>query len=147
MRKFVWRLQRVLDIRKMQEQKARSELLALTQKLVAARGELLLQKKILENLIKSLACNNPKKRLAEQEFFLANSTASNEKIKIMKEKIRKLESQQKQKIAEVLKLRKAKEGMEKLKDQAKEDYIKEQEKIEQTELDEEATVLFVRNHR
>jgi flagellar biosynthesis chaperone FliJ len=54
--------------------------------------------------------------------------------------------QQKEKINEVLQLRKTEEGMEKLRAQAKEEYIKEQEKIEQKELDEESVILFVRNN-
>jgi flagellar biosynthesis chaperone FliJ len=146
MRKFVWRLQRVLDIRKMQEQKARSELFALTEKIAATRGELLMQRKILENIIKDIANISPKKRLAEQEFFLRNSAASNERIRRLKERIRELELQQKEKIAEVLKLRRSREGMEKLRARAKEDYIKEQEKIEQNELDENAIMMFIRDH-
>lgn len=146
MRKFVWRLERVLEIRKMQEQKARSDLIVLTEKLAVARGELLVQKKILENIIRALAGLGNRRRLAEQEFFMTNSAASDEKIKRLEEKVKELEFRQKQKISEVLKLRIAKEGMEKLRAQAKEEYIKEQEKIEQTELDEEARVLFVRNH-
>ena len=146
MRKFVWRLERVLEIRKMQEQKARSDLIVLTEKLAVARGELLVQKKILENIIRDLAGLGNRRRLAEQEFFMTNSAASDEKIKRLEEKVKELEFRQKQKISEVLKLRIAKEGMEKLRAQAKEEYIKEQEKIEQTELDEEARVLFVRNH-
>ena len=145
MKKFVWRLQRVLDIRKMQEQKARSELFELTEKLVAIRTELLLQKKILENIINGLICNSPKKRISEQEFFLTNCAASNEIIKKLKEQIKELELQQKQKIKEVLQLRKATEGMERLRADANDKYIKEQEKFEQKELDEEATILFVRN--
>ncbi|MEJ2649581.1 MAG: hypothetical protein P8016_14380 [Sedimentisphaerales bacterium] len=145
MRKFVWRLERVLEIRKMQEQKARSDLIVLTEKLAVARGELLVQKKILENIIRDLAGLGNRRRLAEQEFFMTNSAASDEKIKRLEEKVKELEFRQKQKISEV-KLRIAKEGMEKLRAQAKEEYIKEQEKIEQTELDEEARVLFVRNH-
>ncbi len=146
MRKFDWRLQRVLEIRIMQEQKARVELFALTEKLAATRCELLLQKKILENLIKDLSGKNARERLAEQEFFLKNSAAGNEKIKSLEKKIQELELQQKQKLDEVVKLRQAKEGMEKLQAQAKEDYIKEQEKIEQKEMDEESSIMFVRNH-
>ena len=130
----------------MQEQKARSDLIVLTEKLAVARGELLVQKKILENIIRALAGLGNRRRLAEQEFFMTNSAASDEKIKRLEEKVKELEFRQKQKISEVLKLRIAKEGMEKLRAQAKEEYIKEQEKIEQTELDEEARVLFVRNH-
>lgn len=146
MRKFVWRLQRVLDIRTMQEQKARSELFTLTQKIAAARGELLIQKKILESIVKSLAETRPRERLAKQEFFLTNSEESNKRIRKLEEKIKELELQQRQKIKDVLKLRKAREGMERLREQAKEEYIREQEKIEQGEMDEEATILFVRNH-
>jgi len=48
MKRFVWRLQRVLDIRKKEEQKARAELLELTERLAGARGELLAQRKMLE---------------------------------------------------------------------------------------------------
>ncbi len=146
MRKFDWRLQRVLEIRIMQEQKARVELFALTEKLAAARCDLLLQKRILENLIKDLSGKNARERLAEQEFFFKNSAAGNEKIKNLEKKIQELELQQKQKLDEVVKLRQAKEGMEKLQAQAKEDYIKEQEKIEQKEMDEDSSIMFVRNH-
>lgn len=122
------------------------ELFALTEKLAATRGELLIQNKILENVIKSLAGNSARGRLAEQEFFLNNSEVNNAIIKKLKEKIKELELQQKQKIDEIVKLRQAKEGMEKLRAEAKEKYIKEQEIIEQKEMDEEANILFVRNN-
>ena len=99
----------------------------------------------MEDLIRDLSGKDPRQRLVEQEFFLKNSAASNEKIKTLKEKTQELESQQKQKIAEVLKFRMARQGMEKLREEAKEQYIKEQEELEQKELDEEAGILFVRS--
>ena len=49
-----------------------------------------------------------------------------------------------EKIAEVLKLRRFKDGLEKLRTEAKIRFIKEQEKLEQKQLDEGATVGFVR---
>jgi flagellar biosynthesis chaperone FliJ len=55
-----------------------------------------------------------------------------------------LESARKQKIAEVLEVRRFKEGLEKLRAEAKTRFIKEQEKLEQRELDESATVGFAR---
>ena len=58
--------------------------------------------------------------------------------------VTELESKQREKIAEVLKLKKFKEGLEKLRVEAKMQFIKEQEKLEQQQLDEGATVLFVR---
>ena len=144
MKRFVWRLQRVLDIRKKEEQKARAELLELTERLAQTRGELLMQQKMLEDIINGLTGENPKKRLVKQEFFLKFSAASNEQIKKLKDKVNELELQQRDKIVEVLKLRRFKEGLEKLRTEAKMRFIKEQEKLEQKQLDEGATVSFVR---
>jgi flagellar FliJ protein len=147
MKRFTWRLQRVLDIRTKEEQKKTAELLEITNKLVATRSELLIKRKLLENIINDIAAESPKKRLAKQEFFLAYSYTSNEQIKKLKEKINHLETQQKNKIMEVLKVRRSKEGLEKLRNEAKTQYIKEQEKLEQKELDDRATVSFVRRPR
>ena len=56
--------------------------------------------------------------------------------------IEELEAKQKEKIAEVLKLRRFKESLERLREQAKKRYIEEQDKIEQKQLDETATLGF-----
>ncbi len=144
MKRFVWRLQRVLDIRIKEEQKARAELLELTQKLAETQSELLAWRKMLEEIINGLAAGNPKKRLGRQEFFLRYSAASDEQIKKLENRVKELESKQREKIAEVLKLRRFKEGLEKLQAEAKIQFITEQEKLEQKQLDEGATVLFVR---
>ena len=144
MKRFVWRLQRVLDIKKKQEQKTRAELLELTGKIAQRRGELLAKQMILEDIINGLSAEDPKKRLGKQEFFLRYSVASNEQIKKLKDKVSELESQQREKIAELLKVKRFKEGLERLQAEAKIQFIKEQEKLEQKELDEGATVSFVR---
>ena len=144
MKRFVWRLQRVLDIKAREEQTKRVELLELTGKLTRTRGELLMQQRILEDIIDALARKNPQKRLGEQEFFLKCSVTSDEQIKKLKNKVSKLESQQRQKIEEVLKVRRCKEGLERLRTEEKIQFIKEQEKLEQKELDEGATVSFAR---
>jgi len=147
MKRFVWRLQRVLDIKEKQEQKAKSELMELTEKLAAARGELLTRQKIFEQIIGGLAKQNPGKRLCEQEFFLRHSTASNEAIRRIKDKITELETQQRAKVVEVLDLRKFNEGLKRLRTEAKAEFIKEQEKLQQKDLDERAGVSFVRKAR
>ncbi len=144
MKRFVWRLQRVLDIRTKEEQKARAELLKLTEKLAETQSELLAWRKVLEDIINGLTGENPKKRLGRQEFFLRYSSISDEQIKKLEDKVKELESQQRDKIAEVLKLRRLKEGLEKMRTEAKVQFIKEQEKLEQHQLDEDATILFVR---
>ncbi len=146
MKRFVWRLQRVLDIREKEEQKKTAELLELTDKLAVTRGELLIKKKRIENIISSINNENPKKRLGKQEFFLAYSYISDKQIKKLREKIRHLVLQQKEKIAEVLKAKRYKEGLKKLRTEARLQFIKEQERYEQKELDDGSTISFVRNH-
>ncbi|UCC97907.1 MAG: hypothetical protein JSW66_18925 [Phycisphaerales bacterium] len=145
MKRFVWRLQRVLDIKKKKEQKARAELFELTEKLAEARGELLSRQKMLEEIVRGLTKESPKKRLGQQEFFLRYSAASDEQVKKLKDKVLAFELQQKEKVAEVLKLRRFKQGLEQLRVETKRQFIKEQEMLEQKELDERANVSFVRN--
>jgi len=147
MKRFVWRLQRVLEIKKKEEIKKRAELLELTEKIAETRGELLTRQKMLEDIIDGLTRENPKKRLGQQELFLRYSTTSDKRIKELKDKLRELESQEREKITEVLKVRRFKEGLERLRVEAKARFIKEQEKLEQKELDEGATVSFVRKSR
>ena len=145
MKRFAWRLQRVLDIKVKEEQTKRVELLGITEKLAQKRGELFMQKRLLRNIIGSLAEENPRMRLDKQAFFLKHSATNDEIIKNLKSEINKLEIQQKEKIAEVLKVRQFKEGLEKLRAEAKTQFIKEQEKLEQKDADEMATMTFARN--
>ena len=112
MKRFVWRLQRVLDIRKKEVQKKTAELFELTDRLALARGKLRILQKRLEEIIQGIINENVGNRLCKQEFFLAYSYTSDKQLKILKERIKSLESQQKEKIMEVLKVRKSTEGLE-----------------------------------
>ncbi|MFC1781095.1 hypothetical protein ACFLZ8_02385 [Planctomycetota bacterium] len=147
MKKFAWKLDRLLSIRQKEEKKKSVELIELTEKMAAARGELLMKQGILQNIVNEINEKKPKTRMLEQELFLTFSITSSEQIKTLKEKIAQLELQQKEIIAEVLKIRQLKEGLEKLRKEAKIQFITEQESIEQKEIDHGATVLFVRNER
>jgi len=144
MKRFVWRLQRVLDIKTKEEQSKRAELLELAGKLAETRGELLAQQDILKNIISLITGEEPRKRLGKQEFFLKCSVTNDELIKKLKKQERELESQQRSKIAEVLKIRRFRKGLEKLRSEAKREFIRSEEKLEQKESDEGATLGFAR---
>jgi hypothetical protein len=100
MKRFVWRLQHVLDIRTNEEQTKRTELLKITERLAESRGELLTRQAILRDMISRIGQKKPHKRLGEQEFFFKHSAASEEQVKILKARARALESEQRQKMAE-----------------------------------------------
>jgi flagellar export protein FliJ len=147
MRRFVWRLQRVLDIRKKQEQIKTQELFALTEKLAQTHAALFEQEKILKDIMESIINEKSSERLKKQEFFLRNSAATDEQIKLLKIKIETLVKKQKEMVSELLKIRRSKEGLEHLREQAKKRYIEEQEKIEQRQLDETGILRFVRENQ
>lgn len=134
----------MLDVRIKQEQIKTQALFALTEKLAQTRGELLNQQRILADIIEAIEKEKAGERIIKQEFFLRNSAATDERIKQLKAAVKELESRQKEMIAEVIKIRRSKEGLEKLKEQAKKKYITEQDKIEQRQLDEVAATSFIR---
>jgi flagellar FliJ protein len=144
MRRFVWRLQQVLEVKTKQEQLKTQELFAHTEKLAQKRGELFTQQKILRDILESISTAKPSERLSRQEFFLRNSAATDERIKHIKKNVEELEKKQKEMITELLKIRRFKEGLEKLREQAKKKFIEEEENLEQRQLDEIATLGFAR---
>jgi len=145
MKRFAWRLQKVLDVKSRQEQLKRNELFQIAEQLAAKRCELLLRRRILQNLAVEIKGHESPARLNAQEFFLRHAAADDERMRRLREEIAALEVRHKEKTAEVLALRRFKEGLEKLREQAKEDYIREQERLEQKDLDEGTTIAFARN--
>lgn len=137
----------MLDLKVREERLMRSQLMELTETLVVARGELLMQERILENLMADVAGSKPDRRIREQEFFSRSSQTNIELIKTIKGKIKELERRRKEKIADLLRVRRFKELLEKLRTKALEEFNRQMEKLEQKELDERASVLFVRKQK
>ena len=144
MKRFVWPLQRVLDVRKKQEQIKKTELLRLSEKLAQTRGKLLVQQRILRNIISAINAEEPQKRLSKQQLFIKCSQVNDELINKLKTKIKELEKQYKDKIAEVLRLRQFRQAMEQLRARTKIKFLKAQQKLEQKQMDERAVIGFIR---
>jgi flagellar biosynthesis chaperone FliJ len=144
MKRFVWRLQRVLDIKIKEEQVKRAELLEITEKLAQAQGELLMQKRILADTINNLAQEQPKKRLDKQELFLKFAAVNDELIRKLAKSVAEIEKKQQEKISEVIKIKQFRKSLERLHDEAKLQFIKEQEKIEQKDVDELTNIGYSR---
>jgi flagellar FliJ protein len=145
MKRFAWRLQRVLNIKTKEEQLKRNELFQIAEQLAIKRGELLMRRRILQDLVTEIQGQGSLTRLNAQEFFLRHAAADDEQMGRLQEEIAALEVRHKEKTAEVLAVRRFKEGLERLREQAKEHYIREQEKTEQKDSDERTAIAFVRN--
>jgi flagellar biosynthesis chaperone FliJ len=144
MKQFVWRLQKVLDIKEKQERLKQTELFRLAQELAQRRSELLMQQRALQDIMSVIVRDRSARRLVTQEFFLKHAATNDEQIRRLQDKIAELEAQQREKVAEVLALRRFKEALQRLRAEAKERFIREQEKLEQKELDDRTVAAFAR---
>jgi len=145
MKRFAWRLQKVLDVKSRQEQIKRTELFQIVEQLAAKRGELLMRRRILQDLMADVRNHEAPQRLHAQEFFLRHAASDDEQIRRLLGEIATLEIRRKEKTAEVLAAKRFKEGLEKLREQAKEEYIRVQERLEQKESDERTAIAFARH--
>ncbi len=114
MKRFVWRLQKVLDVKTKQEQLKRNELFQIAEQLAARRGELLLRRRILQDLMTEIREQPGPARWSAQEFFLRHADDDNKQIRRLEEELAALQVRHKEKTAEVLAVRRFKEGLEKL---------------------------------
>ena len=144
MKKFVWRLQRLLDIKIKQEDVMRSELVAVTEQALAVRSGIIVRKAALRKLLTDLSAKQAQQRLSEQEFFLKFAHVSEAEIKKLGLKLAELERIRHSKIQEIMKIRKFRKGLERLRAEAKAKYVKEQERQEQKDLDDKTTERFAR---
>ncbi|OHB62446.1 MAG: hypothetical protein A2Y76_06920 [Planctomycetes bacterium RBG_13_60_9] len=144
MKRFVWRLQRVLDVKTKQEQIKRIELFRLTETLAGKRSELRMRQRTMQDMLERIAQDASPRRLMAQEFFLRQAATNDEQMRRLRDQIAELGRRQKQMTAELLTLRRFKEGLERLRTQARERFIYEQEKLEQKDMDERATMTFAR---
>jgi flagellar export protein FliJ len=144
MKRFVWRLQRVLEIKTRQEQIKKSELIAISERLVQARRSFLAEQAKLRQMIKDIHNKQPRERLTAQQLFMSHSAQIDERIKGLEQKVHQFELEKNQKTTELLKLKRFREALEKLRQRAKAEYITSMERLEQKQADERTTGSFAR---
>ena len=144
MKRFKWKLQRLLDVKARQEELKKAELLELVQNIATVRQNLLMRQEKLRQMFAELAQEHASKRLRQQQLFLKTVSFADEQIKELKKQLEELETQRTAMMADVLELRRFRKSLEKLRAIAKEEYDFETKKIEQSYLDETANIAFAR---
>ncbi len=144
---FVWRLQRVLDLKEKVEKVQEAALLRLTVELAAAKMIYLQEKRRLHETMTAIGKSSPGKRLPQQQFFLKYAAYDNERLGQQRLTLQQMEALQKEKIAELAELKQAREGMQKIRAEAKRAFETEQEKRLQKESDDLAHSAFAHKRR
>ena len=147
MKRFEWRLQRVLDIKDKAERLKRAELLQLGERLVEAHAILRAQQRLLRETLAQVARLEDATRISEQALVLKQSAHNDQHMQRLQATIGRLEAEKEAKAAEVLALRREREGLERLRAQALEVFVAEQEKREQREVDNQVSIRFARQRQ
>ena len=122
----------------------RAELVAITEQAVSLRGQIMMQKTILRRMLAEMKQKEGSQRLAEQEFFFKYAHISDERIKQLEEQLAGVEKLRREKIKELMVIRKYRKGLEKLREKAKAEYLIEQNAYEQKDLDEKTSMSIAR---
>lgn len=144
MKKFVWRLQRLLDIKVRQEQLLRTELLALSEQIAALRAEVLMHKASIRARLAEMRTLESAQRIEQQRHFMEFAHVLDLRIKSLKDKLAGLETRRKEHIRQLLELRKERKSLEKLRQKAKDEYHKQWTVFEQKTTDETSSTAFAR---
>ncbi len=144
MKKFIWPLQRLLDIKEKQEDFARIELVTITEQIVIIRGQIMMQKTILRSVFGELNQLEPQQRPQQQRECMEYAHVIDAKIETLGQALEQAEQKRKKKIEEVVKLRKFRKGLERLRAKALVDYHEQINREEQKQLDENITTTFAR---
>ena len=67
------------------------------------------------------------------------------RIKELEEQLAKVEELRQEKMQEVMEIRKFRKGLEKIRENDKVEFVKEQERLEQIDLDDKTSVRYARN--
>ncbi len=145
MKTFTWRLQRLLDVKNIDEKCKIMELAKITRVLEETEMMIIKHKRMLEQIISEISQKNKNDRLRVQEFFMKYSLGSDEIIKKLTQKMAELQDERKKKLEALIKVKHYREGLEKLKEQAKTTFTQEQDRQDQKQLDDEAGMRIARN--
>lgn len=144
MKKFRWRLQRLLDVRQKQEDALRAELIGLTEQTAALRGRILMEKAMLRSRLADLRQSPADERLGEQQTFMQYVTVVDARIAALQSDLNVLERQRSEKIEAIMGIRKFRKALERLREQARDAHAQEQHRDEQNRQDENANAAFAR---
>ncbi len=144
MKRFKWKLQRVLDIKTQHERAIRNDLFVLAHTIAGVREEILERRTILRTLLEELGKRRLGDRLHDQAIFMQFSKVEERQIERLGARLKELEAQRAEKQEQFLAVRSTCKTLERLREEAREQHMREVGKREQMAFDESAHIAFAR---
>ncbi len=134
--RFKWNLQKVLDVRKTQEQILKSELFKLTQQQLNIQQKIILLQMQIRTSASKLKALPFEQRISNQSSFLSFSFKIENDIESFNNKLQEMEKQKQKKLQEHIQARKSRKSLEKLKEKKYQEFMYRQNKAELNFLDD-----------
>jgi hypothetical protein len=144
MKRFSWRLQRVLEITAQRERLLRAEVLALAHEIARVRHEIAARRKTVQTILDDLGRKALADRLGEQTIVLACAAAEERILAGLQGRREALESERKLKTEQFMKQRTLRRSLERLRETAYDKYRQAMAAREQAEFDEVSHIAFAR---
>ncbi len=136
MKKFIWKLQRLLDVKQKQEQALRNEIIALAEQAVVLRGRIMALKMRLRAHQTEIQTLPEDQRIGAQALYLQYAPVVDKALRQMAEQGQALENRRRDKMEDFLKVQKFRKGLERLKEKARQEYLRQLNLEEQKQLDD-----------
>jgi len=146
-KRFKWRLQRVLDITEQRERALRLELLTLAHQIIAVQHEILSRRATVRSLLDDLGRRELLERLPRQLVVLACAAAEERLLNRLRARQAALEAARAAKTDKFLRVRGTRRTLERLREEARLKHNREMDRQEQTQLDEAFHISFARRPR
>ena len=144
MKRFAWPLQRLLDVTARREEAARLELARLNREYAEAEDRLAEQSRLLRQALAELARLCIEDRVARAPVLVECMQRRQKAVDAAVRRRHDLRQAKADQADEVIKLRSSREALERMKEQAYQQYQREQMALEQKQFDETAQIAFAR---
>lgn len=147
MKRFHWPLERMLTVTVQRELALRSQLLSLLQRITFVRQEIVRRRSAVRSMLAELSAQGAQQRMGLQELFMKFSASTWRELARLRDEVKDLTAQRGEKTAELIKLRKSQETLERIREEAKQEHVRSEMCLEQKEFDESAQIAFAREAR
>ena len=144
MKRFRWPLQRLLQVTEQRELGLRSQVLGLLRRTTALRRDVLQRGIALRSTLEDLSNIDLQDRIRLQKVLLEGSARSEEEIAQLRGKIQELTKERAERAAELTSVRRSRETLGRLREEALQKHRRDELKREQKEFDQNAQIAFVR---
>ena len=144
MKRFHWPLQRLYDVTAQRELALRSVLMRLLQQVARRRQQVVQRKAGLRSMLADLAEGGIERRLERQALVMDQADRCRLEIVQLGEQIESLTAERARNSAELTRLRKSKETLERMRDEARHEHVRVERNLEQKQFDETAQIAFAR---